>query len=77
MREEESEVPNLGEGMDKGPEAGGSYWRNSVCLESSVKRRSWRGPQRPDIQTFVGQIKSFRLSSMGNRDKRIIATEKG
>lgn len=44
--EEESEVPDLGESMDKCPEAGGSSGRNSVCLESNVKRSEAGGDGR-------------------------------
>lgn len=44
--EEEVEVPNLGESMDKGPGAGGSAGRNSKCLAGSMKRHKAGGEGR-------------------------------
>lgn len=49
----ESEVPDLGESMDKGPEAGGSSGRNSVCLESNVKRNKAVGEGRGQICSLL------------------------
>ena len=49
----ESEVPDLGESMDKSPEAGGSSERSSVCLESNVKRNEAGGEGRGQICSLL------------------------
>lgn len=72
-----SEVPDLGESVDKSPEAGGSSGRSSVCLESNVKRNEAGEVGRSQIcRLFVGQIEGFSFF-MRNRHNRKLKPGKG
>lgn len=64
-REEGVKVLNLRESVDKGSEADRGSRRNSVCLQSSVRRDEAGGNTDQIKQPFVDKVEGFRLFPVG------------
>ena len=73
--EEGVEVLNLGESMDKGPEAvGGSGGEFHVSAEQCGERRSQSGGRGQIVLPFVGPVKGFTLFPVGKWNNGRIST---